>query len=135
MNLNEFSQRIRVVAKDVNENVNRLVRRVALVVDRQIVLATPVDTGRARANWLVALGAPPSGEVPAPGGGEAASVALAAANAVVGRREPGQDIWIGNNVPYIGRLNDGYSKQAPANFVETAMLAGAKMVANARIID
>ena len=30
-------------------------------------------------------------------------------------------VYISNNLPYIQRLNDGYSQQAPENFVESAV--------------
>lgn len=38
--------------------------------------------------------------------------------------ERNSSIHITNNLPYIGALNDGHSKQAPAGFVRTAVMEG-----------
>lgn len=134
--LRGFSGRIRVRGKRVEENADALVRKVAVAVDTAVVLATPVDTGRARANWQVELGEVsndsevtsfPEGK----GGDSGAAAAMQAINA--GKNQINtyasrfKEIHIYNNLPYIQRLNDGYSAQAPAGFVESAVLAGVAM--------
>lgn len=53
--LNEFSRRMRIRAERVSGNTTRLVRKVALTADQAVVSGTPVDTGRAKSNWIVAL--------------------------------------------------------------------------------
>lgn len=84
-----------------------------------VVSRTPVDTGKARSNWRVSIGAPIGGEIDTFGPGSTASASsIAAGFAVFARYVPGEDIYIRNNVPYIGRLNRGYSKQAPAGYIE-----------------
>jgi len=115
----------------VEENANALKRKAALAVDATVVLATPVDTGRARSNWQASLGAPATGtrEAYSPGtggatGGANAAAAQEQAKAVIARSQPEQAIHITNNLPYIGRLNEGWSAQAPAGFVQTAVLRG-----------
>jgi hypothetical protein len=40
-----------------------------------------------------------------------------------------QTIWILNGLPYIERLNEGHSQQAPAGFVETAIYRNVRPVA------
>jgi hypothetical protein len=45
----------------------------------------------------------------------------------------GAAVHIVNNAKHIGSLNDGHSKQAPANFVEMAVAAGRRAVQNLRI--
>lgn len=140
--LRQFARRIELRADSIVENVDRLVRQVALAVDQAVVFETPVDTGRARSNWLVSLVEPRQDEIPpyAPGRrlgkGESANAAAALAQgaAVIGMRRPGQDIVISNNVPYIGRLNEGSSAQAPANFVEAAVQSGASVVRGTRVV-
>lgn len=113
-------------ADELGMSVDKVVRTAALVVDQVVVLATPVDTGRARSNWLVSVGVP-RGEVIEPyspgnklglGESDNANAALNQARAAVAIRPEGLPIFIVNNVDYIGLLNNGSSKQAPANFVE-----------------
>lgn len=110
----------------VAENADRLVRRCALAVDAALVLATPVDTGRARANWQVEIGQPASGVVePADQSGQGA---IAAGKQVIESYKGGSSINITNNLPYIERLNEGWSKQAPAGFVEQAVQVGVNAI-------
>lgn len=143
MSLERFSRRIATRADSIQRNVDKTVRRVALAADQAVVLGTPVDTGRARSNWRVSLGSPVFDTVEpfAPGArlglGEQANAqgAIAQGAAVIGARRDGQDIWISNNVPYIGALNDGSSDQAPANFVEAAIAQAVAVVRNARVVD
>jgi len=130
-NLNEFPRRIRARASQVGSNVTKTVRRVAITADAAVVLGTPVDTGRAKSNWIVQLNAPAEEVIDAYSPGEAGSTegqnvqaALDQGEAVISRYQSGEgvEIHITNNLPYIQRLNDGYSDQAPANFVEEAIL-------------
>lgn len=139
--LGDFSKRIRRRAADIERNINRTVRQVALVADRELVLATPVDTGRARSNWFVNLGAPNRSVsepyFPGEKGSTASSNSQAAidqATQVISRRQIGQDIYISNNLDYIGSLNDGSSAQAPAQFVESAVQRAVNVVKGAQIV-
>jgi hypothetical protein len=118
-------------------------RKVALLADQTVVLATPVDVGRARSNWLVQLDTPSRRQidtyVPGQAGSTAApnvSEALAQGREVITRYDGDKNnaIVISNNLPYINRLNDGYSRQAPAGFVERAVQAAVQRVRGARLI-
>ena len=131
MNLRQFSRRMKFRAENLVQETNRIVKQVALVVDQTVVLATPVDTGRARANWLVSVDGPNNSEVDAvdPTG----SSALAQGRSVISGRTPGQSVYVTNNVDYIGFLNAGSSAQAPAGFVEEAVQAGVVFAAQAQI--
>lgn len=137
-----FSRRMQVVGDRIVRNTNQSVRRVALAVDQALVMGTPVDKGIARSNWRVGLGQAPEGTLPAYAPGEKlgigesanASAAMAHAQEMISRRQPGQDIYIVNNVHYIGKLNEGSSAQAPANFVEQAIQVGAAVVPETRIV-
>lgn len=137
----QFSRRMRVLSNRFEENTNKNVRRAALAIDQALVLATPVDTGLARSNWLASLSVP-RGDTVSPyspgsklGLDESANAAsaIAQASGVVARRKPEQDIYISNNVPYIGDLNNGTSAQAPKNFVELAVLDGASVIKGAKV--
>lgn len=99
--------------KKVVERLENAVRFFALSFYGGVKLMTPVDTGRARANWGmdinmidVSLVEPDSPKD---------------AEAVV-RYKLKDIIYISNHLPYINRLNEGHSDQAPAGFVEDALL-------------
>ncbi len=121
--------------------VDQLLREVALIADRELVLQTPVDTGRARSNWIVAVGEPATQiiEPYSPGskgssGSENANAAIAQGVAVIGLRRSGETISISNNLPYIGLLNAGSSAQAPAQFVQAAVQRALAAVLRVRVL-
>lgn len=94
-----------------------LCRRIALEIDQRLVLNTPVDTGRARSNWLASISAPRTDTVDVRGQAQA----IADAAVVIQQAPEFPVIYLANNLPYIQRLNEGSSKQAPAGFVEGAI--------------
>ena len=124
--LRDFGKRMIERAKQFEIGMDRAVKKVALAVDQTVVLATPVDTGRARSNWVIGLKTPSRRKVDpyAPGSnlgtGESAnaSASIGVARAKINARKPGDDIYISNNLEYIMELNNGSSRQAPRNFIE-----------------
>lgn len=145
MSLERFSRRIRLTADNVTSEVNKIVRQVGLAVDQALVLATPVDTGRARSNWIVSLNRPVNtpinpyapiaqGTDPSKSSERAnAQAALQQGQNVIARRQSEQTIYITNNVDYINNLNEGSSAQAPAMFVQQAVQAGVDAIVGARL--
>lgn len=139
-----FSKRIRAIADGVEDNTNKGMRRTVLTVASAVALRTPVDTGRARANWQTHIGAAPGGEVAGypkgkagSTGAAAAAQAIAQASAVMGgykAEHSGTDVYISNNLPYIGRLNEGSSEQAPAGFIEAAIMAGLNAIRKMKVV-
>lgn len=68
--------------------------------------------GRFRANWQVAFGSAPSGEVDRVD--KDGDATLAAGKVVLNAYKAGVDsIWLANNLPYSYRLEMGHSAQAP----------------------
>jgi len=150
--LSSFSTRIRLQADGVVENADKAVRKAGFAVDQAVVLGTPVDKGVARSNWLVFV-APVFGEVAAEGGGKDGfaelveqgrdgvqsllrpAAALAQAAGTIRARRTGQDLWIVNNIDYIGKLNAGSSQQAPENFVEMAVMDGVRAVRSVKVVN
>ena len=108
------------------ERFNRLIeRRVAgaaaalgAVMRKNIALATPFDTGRAAASWNASLNGAnlrhQPDEVQFGGREEAAQAGEVNLSGI----RMGDDVHISNSLPYIRRLNAGWSQQAPAGFVE-----------------
>lgn len=94
-----------------------LVVKIALEIDKSLVLSTPVDTGRARSNWMPSISYPSSDKGPPTS--EAAAMARAAS--AFSEVPPFPALYLTNNLDYIQKLNDGWSKQAPANFVQLSI--------------
>lgn len=114
--------------------------KTALTIVGDLVYHTPVDTSQALSNWDVTIGAPvsdPHGPYFAGKGGstqrQSAAQALNVAKDTLKNKKPGETIFIANTLPYIRRLNDGYSQQVPAGFVERALLLGRKMKAQFKL--
>lgn len=128
--LGEFGKRMKRHGENVEKNATVLVRKCALAVDSAVVIATPVDTGRARGNWQVALNAPASGTLEVED--KSGAGAIAQGSSTIAGHKSGGSIHITNNLPYIGRLNDGWSAQAPAGFVQKAVLIGVAAIRGAK---
>lgn len=127
------------IEQDVMDFTADVVKSIAL----EVAIRTPVDTGAARSNWRTRLGSPTvltykpyrpylSRLRGGTGGtmGEGANprgVYEQAAAAVSRRVNPEQPVYITNNLPYIGRLNTGYSRMAPSGFVPAGVSAGLKL--------
>lgn len=143
-NLNQFANRMRKRAADIEPAVDEVLRKVAVVANQTVIMATPVDTGRARANWQVSINTPITEQlatVPIPAGKrgrkkrvrESAQAAMDRNKAVI-QSYRGGEIILQNNVPYIGALNAGSSAQAAAGFVERALMAAARAVSRSKVL-
>lgn len=92
-------------------------QKIALDLDTAVVLATPVDEGRARGNWFPSINVP-SNEIDMAAADKSGSGAIAALESTVARADLGDTIWQTNNLPYILPLENGWSKQAPEGMVD-----------------
>lgn len=95
-----------------------VVRKVALGIHRDIVMGTPVDTGRARASWGVGLNRYELVEADITDKSGTQTILRAAAR--LNTYRPGDSVWIGSGLPYMERLEFGWSRQAPAGMHELA---------------
>jgi hypothetical protein len=87
-----------------------------------VVNKTPVDTGRARGNWQTTLGTPATGEIEREDGSRAPSnVSYTEGLPTIEQVPAFGVIWLSNNLPYIERLENGYSQQAPNGMVSTTV--------------
>lgn len=97
--------------------IERAAKALILEVNRELRRSgtgTPVDTGHARAAWIPAVGAPNLAEPVGTDG----SLASAGAAQVMGFKLGQGMLYLSNVAPYVKRLNDGWSQQAPALFIE-----------------
>lgn len=105
------------IAGELEEEVNREARVVAINFLRGIVKLTPVDTGRAKGNWFVGINLPNRSIDQNRRAGQAVSEGIGDIESAKTVEYP--TVVISNNLPYIQRLNNGHSQQAPVKFVET----------------
>lgn len=94
------------------DSANEVAVILGLQIQKGISMKTPVDTGRARANWFMAEGAPET------------STTDAKTPKTYDRADfqgNGVPIFITNSLPYIVPLEYGHSKQAPAGMVRVTL--------------
>lgn len=110
-----FSDQVHAWTQKTERKIETAVRKIALDVFTRAILKTPVRTGRARGNWQVAIGRIPSGTVKIDD--RAGTATIGAVQAEVLGLRAGEAIFLVNNLPYIRRLEFGYSDQAPNGMV------------------
>lgn len=114
------------------------VKKIALGGFTDVSINTPVDTGRARANWNISRVSP---DISQGHGtmGDTEREATNNANKVIREKSNnfdrleirlGDDIYFSNNVPYIAPLNDGSPDREGDHFVELALQNMEKEAAN-----
>lgn len=114
-----FSTDIQKFARKTGGDLEQVVRATCLQLSASIIERTPVDTGRARANWQASLGRPDLSVRDAEdkqGDATLAKVRQEVQNA------PGSVFFLANNLPYIRRLEyDAWSGQAPSGMVRVTV--------------
>lgn len=108
------------IGDELEAIVNGDARATALNLLNGLVRVTPVDTGRAEGNWFVSTGSPNRSKEEERRSNQALSEGQAVILSAEDKEYP--TITISNNLPYIQRLNDGYSDQAPKKFVESEII-------------
>lgn len=145
--MQKLETRISAFQKQTSEDVS-------LSILTDLVQVTPVDVGTALSNWQLTLDAPAVGAVPAfvpsPKGRSIKGVwvhkvpiditaqaniqpTIDAAKAVLLTKQPGQTVFIANNLDYIASLDQGSSVQAPAGFVDRAIILGEQAIQRAKL--
>ena len=121
-------------AKAIRKN-NQVVRKIVIDMGTSLVLRTPVGNpslwqsapppgyvgGRARANWQYGTGEMPAGALDAIDTHGNSTI-----NKIIGgiqASKPASIHWIANNLPYIKRLEEGWSKQqAPEGMLRLTVM-------------
>jgi len=110
MSIYSFDRDIKKFAKQSGLEVDKVVQKVVLQAWNGVTKKTPVDTGRARANWNLSEGNMDT------------SVNKHATTIKPFSKTSGKkDVYISNSLPYINLLEKGSSKQAPKGMVELTM--------------
>ena len=110
-----FANQMKAWERKTERKMDLAVRKIALEMFRKIILKSPVDTGRFRGNWQLAIGSVPEGTLELDDKTGTATIAKGAATAL--GFNAGETIFFANNLPYARRLEEGYSQQAPNGMV------------------
>lgn len=110
----------RAYDEKVYKPLNDGIKAAAIELSGDLAFETPVDTGAAQWNWLPSIGTPRGDIVASKGDADVRNDAILRADSELNGFNAFVDgsIWISNNLPYIGVLNDGSSQQAPSGFVD-----------------
>ena len=133
------------LAKAIPRVSDKLAKRSALAIARALIFDTPVDVGIARSNWVASRNLPFTGVIPAhfplpkrtdptkfraDGGNGQRALDLVRLIVRGFNLTRDRDLWISNNVHYIGRLNNQsppHSVQSTA-WVQTAFFKGVESI-------
>jgi hypothetical protein len=107
------------LGEGIEKRARANVIKMASMILQSVVTSTPVDTGHARANWQVGIGEEHTDELAQED--KSGQATISAGTSILQTHKPGDTIHISNNVPYIDKLNRGWSAQAPAGFIEKAI--------------
>ena len=104
------------------KDADKLTKRITGEMLATVVVATPIDTSAARQNWRVGVGAinPTADTKDTDGSGQGAinrGIATIQSGGGIGKV-----VYISNSLKYIKKLNDGWSMQAPKNFMQIAFM-------------
>ena len=113
--MGSFADQVKAFEKDALRKMNLAVRKISLEIFSRVILKSPVDTGRFRGNWQVAIGSIPSGTLELDD--KTGTATVSKADAKLFSAKAGDTIYLANNLPYAVRLEEGYSQQAPAGMV------------------
>ena len=104
----------------VLSEADTLTKKVTGEILQKVVVASPVDTGQFRNNWVVGvnhLNTSTTTETDKSGQGAISrGIATIASGGGIGKI-----VYLSNSLKYSVRLNSGWSQQAPMNFVELSM--------------
>ena len=112
------------VKAELEKQVNKVARAATFFIDQNLVWQTPVDVGEARGSWQVSASAPITTDNDIDDKSGSISISKAKAFLDYNAKLVYPTFYIRSNKPYMERLNDGYSEQAPAGFTEAAIIRG-----------
>lgn len=102
----------------LEERADRLVRALGMETLRRLMRKTPVDTGRARANWRAGVGAPERDIDEDLDASDIQVVAKTQEAEIESSFGAGRRGFVTNALPYIPPLEDGSSDQAPQGMIK-----------------
>lgn len=99
----------------VEEQIVLATQKISFEGLQRVVMKSPVDTGRFRGNWNVSIGR--RDLTVTPNLDKSGRETMAKGQAIIDGLQDIQVVYLTNNLPYAGRLEDGWSMQAPTGMV------------------
>lgn len=104
-------------AKKTQVDIEDVLKESSIFIFSRVILMSPVDTGRFRANWISSVGQPMSGVI-SDATDKSGSITISTMTGVVEKFQiSDKSLHLVNSLPYAVRLEYGWSKQAPAGMV------------------
>ena len=104
-------------------------RKITLELFSNVILKSPVDTGRFRANWNCSIGSMDKSTSAATD--KEGSGAIGRVRAEVTKYTlDGRSIYLANSLPYAERLENGWSDQAPQGMVRLSIIETNNAISN-----
>lgn len=120
--MGDFSLSMDNLLKQIDKNKDDIIKKTVFDLTSSFIKDTPVDTGRARANWQVDLNTNNNESIINDISDRSGSKAINnAQNKIMNNNVPFY-YMISNNLPYIERLEYGWSKQSPQGMVRINIL-------------
>lgn len=112
-----FSVPLGEIAARANASLETVARKATLDLFRSVVMKSPVDSGRFKANWNVSYGSPDPAVTANKNAGRGLEQAAMSSTLPLGGI-----VYLANGLPYARRLEYGWSKQAPSGMVRLSAL-------------
>jgi len=116
---NTFGLEIKKWNGATDKAMREVLQATALKLTASIIKRTPVDTGRARGNWQVGINNKPDSVVATTD--KSGNAALSNGANTIRTAGTTDTISVINNLPYIQKLENGSSQQAPAGMVKVTV--------------
>jgi hypothetical protein len=137
-----FGKRLEMIGDTLMANVSKTVRKAAMAATNELVLRTPVLTGKARVNWRVSFGRVNSALREAPNTKSrdtnrqvaSAEALIEASNKIKMWKVGKGNIMIANPVHYIFDLDTGTSSQARNGMTVFAIAAARNVLRKGRLL-
>ncbi len=111
-----FTTELKQATGSINKTIDKTWRKSVAKAFNQVVNTTPVDTGQARNSWL--MGDNNNDDI----GRQSLNITESMVPVI------GSSVLLYSNLPYIERLEDGYSAQAPSGMVKTTVASWSNIV-------
>jgi hypothetical protein len=121
----DFALDLTKFAEKAGDAANAVISKICLDLTSNIILKTPVDTGRARANWQTGINQAPSGQISSTDKSGSATISAAARDV---QNAPGNIFYITNNLTYIASLEFGLYRPGPKTIGGFSLQAPSGMV-------
>lgn len=116
-----WSVNLSKLANKYKNDMDKTVRAATILMAQKVVLRTPVDTGRLRANWQFGVGSINTATTESTDSSGAAVISNIASQALAS--PVGGKTYLSNNLPYASRIEyEGWSKtKAPQGMVRISL--------------